>query len=245
MNEQPSADNRVAGIVQAIQRGIRSGRYLAGQSLVERDLAADFGVSRIPVREALRRLAATGIVEIRPYRGAVVRKLSRSEAAHVVDLLNALGTLAVGRAAERIERGDHRRRLQAFLRQQRTARRQERKVQEWIDLNFPFYQLIAEISGNPFLPGLLEQFQLQICRLVADVRFSSALPVPTHDDHRAIAGEILAGRAQGALQAYHRHVAHTRLAIEALPDDAFAAEPQGSGKTPSAAGSGGAGSDSR
>jgi DNA-binding GntR family transcriptional regulator len=164
MPEKAPIATLVEDVVDAIEEGIYQGRYMPGCQLVERDLARDLGVSRIPVREALRRLAALRILEIRPYRGAIVRKLSRSEALDVVEILNALGQLSIEKAVQNIDQGNHGTRLEKFVVRESKSDSKERNVKQWVDLNFPFYQLIAEISGNELVPQLLKQFQLQMYR---------------------------------------------------------------------------------
>ena len=59
-----------------ILQRIRSGQYRSGDRLIPEEIATEIGTSRMPVREAFRRLATEGLVDIRPHRGAVVRKLS-------------------------------------------------------------------------------------------------------------------------------------------------------------------------
>jgi DNA-binding GntR family transcriptional regulator len=222
MPEKAPIATLVEDVVDAIEEGIYQGRYMPGCQLVERDLARDLGVSRIPVREALRRLAALRILEIRPYRGAIVRKLSRSEALDVVEILNALGQLSIEKAVQNIDQGNHGTRLEKFVVRESKSESKERNVKQWVDLNFPFYQLIAEISGNELVPQLLKQFQLQMYRLAWNVNVLDRLPSSTLADHRAIAQGILSRNARTALVAYKRHVGHTMQLIKALPDSAFA-----------------------
>jgi len=226
MADKPPIATLVEDVVEAIEQGIYQGRFMPGCQLVERDLANELGVSRIPVREALRRLAALRILEIRPYRGAVVRKLSRSEALDVVEILNAIGQLSIIKAVENISRDKHAERLKKLIARESAASR-ERKVKEWVDLNFPFYQLIAEISGNGLVPHLLKQFQLQMYRLAWNTNVLDRLPGSTLEDHRAIARSILKRDAGAALAAYKGHVAHTMQLIKALPDSAFSDSPRG------------------
>jgi len=214
----------VGEITEAIERGIREGRYLPGVQLVEQDLAAELGVSRVPIREALRRLAAQRIVEIKPYRGAFVRKLTRREALDVLDILQALGRLAVARAAERIDEGNNRKELQQFMARERPRTKRRHVVKEWIDINYPFYQTIARLSGNPAVPELIHQFQMQMYRLVADSQLSQALQESTLQRHAAIAQAILAGDPKQALHSYDSTVGDTRRALEVMPDTAFAPE---------------------
>lgn len=214
----------VPEIIHAIELRIRKGRYPPGQQLVERELAEEFGVSRVPVREAIRRLASQGILDVRPYKGAIVRKLSRREALDVLEILGALGTLSVVRAAERIGIGDHRKRLAAFVKKEKSRRQQEKQVKEWIDINFPFYQLLAEISCNRLIPDLLEQYQLQMYRLVWDIKFVPNPDKSTVGDHLAVAEAVLKGDAEEAVKAYDRSLHRAQRVIEALPASAFASE---------------------
>lgn len=71
-------------VIDAIKLGIRDARYVPAQRLVEPDLAREYGVSRGSVREALRRLAAEGFVNLERFRGASIIRMSRKQ---VVDLL--------------------------------------------------------------------------------------------------------------------------------------------------------------
>ena len=82
-----------------IRRRILDGRYPAGSQLRQDGLAAEFGASRIPVREALFQLEAEGLVRILPHRGAMVAPLSPADAAEALELYQAKGNVV---AAERV-----------------------------------------------------------------------------------------------------------------------------------------------
>ena len=222
MNSKTEMGSLVEGVVRAIEKGIRKGEYMPGDQLVERELAKELGVSRIPVREALRRLAAQHILQIRPYRGAIVRRLSRSEVSDVIDILHALGVLAVTRAAERIDEGDARKRLKEFMAKKYSYEKRDKKIKEWVDINFPFYHLISEISQNRLVPELNKQFQLQMYRLAWDVELNPGSQKTTFNDHAAIAEAILAGDVKAALAAYTLSHQHAVKTISELPDSAFA-----------------------
>ena len=75
----PAHGATVAFIVERLREDIWAGRLEPGSRLVESDLTARFAVSRGPVREGLRRLSADGLIEHRPHRGAVVRRLTERE----------------------------------------------------------------------------------------------------------------------------------------------------------------------
>src|SRR6185437_4850775 len=80
-------------VAAGIRDAILAGRYGAGERLTEDRLAADFGVSRNPVREALRSLAAEGLVIVAARRGAVVAALRREEAREMIEVRATLEAL--------------------------------------------------------------------------------------------------------------------------------------------------------
>ena len=85
----------------AVRSGIIAGRYLAGARLTEQEIATTVGVSRTPVREALRRLDAEGLVEFTPNLGAIVTVWSEADSDEVFDLRAMLESYSARRATER------------------------------------------------------------------------------------------------------------------------------------------------
>src|SRR6516164_6541602 len=77
--------SRTVAVLEAIKHAILSGELRPGQSLVETDLAEVLGVSKTPVREALKTLAGAGLVTMSPYKGATVRVVDDEQARHVYD----------------------------------------------------------------------------------------------------------------------------------------------------------------
>ncbi|WP_373299831.1 GntR family transcriptional regulator [Amycolatopsis acidiphila] len=88
-------------VVDELRERIVTGRLKPGERLVERDLAEDLGVSRLPVREAIRALESEGFLETPSPRRVVVRQLSRADVEELFDVREALEVLACGLAAER------------------------------------------------------------------------------------------------------------------------------------------------
>lgn len=89
-------------VKQALADDLILGRRRPGERLDEQSLATQYGVSRTPVREALRHLAVSGLVELRPNRGAVVRALATSEAAELFEAAAELDGLCARLSAERM-----------------------------------------------------------------------------------------------------------------------------------------------
>jgi DNA-binding GntR family transcriptional regulator len=88
-------------VIEELRERIIAGRLKPGDRLVERDLAEDLGVSRLPVREAIRALESEGFLETPSPRRVVVRQLSKVDVEELFDVREALEVLACGLAAER------------------------------------------------------------------------------------------------------------------------------------------------
>src|SRR6201996_1150059 len=86
----------------AIREGIISGAFAAGSHLTAQKLASDTGISRTPVREAMRRLHAEGLIKFIPHRGAFVRQLDSKDISKIYDLVLQLETFAAESAAQNI-----------------------------------------------------------------------------------------------------------------------------------------------
>jgi DNA-binding GntR family transcriptional regulator len=78
--------SRTVVVLEAIKRAILAGELTPGQQLVETDLAEKLGVSKTPVREALKTLAGAGMVTMSPYKGATVRRVTSDDARHLYDV---------------------------------------------------------------------------------------------------------------------------------------------------------------
>ena len=147
--------DRLAG---EIQSKVLSGAVPVGSRLRQEALAEEFGVSRTPVREALRQLQASGLVELLPNRGAIVRGPSAREIREAYEIRAELEGLAAELAAERISDRDlHRlqeaQRLFQDAVETLIARRAKqpapwRDESLWVQANDLFHQAILDASGN-------------------------------------------------------------------------------------------------
>lgn len=141
----------------AIRDGIAAGRYPPGARLVEEAIAEREGVSRTPVRQALRRLEREGVVEIRERRGAAVRPMSPRELSDLYEVRARLEAFACELASERADEPQIRelaRVAEGFARATRIAD-DEARLEAVRDRNDAFHQAIAEATGNAFLSLVL------------------------------------------------------------------------------------------
>lgn len=163
MGKQSGEGTRVLGeqdlplrdqVRNEIRKRISYGKLVPGQRLIEQVLADEFGVSRIPVREALRMLESEGLVETFPRKGVVVKIFSREDLEHLYEVRTALEVAAFRLAAERGIPKDIRK-LEVLL--ERAAKGLEKEdFAEIAQLNVQFHETIIRMAGNPFLSSMLE-----------------------------------------------------------------------------------------
>jgi DNA-binding GntR family transcriptional regulator len=146
---------------EAVRSGIIAGRYNAGARLTEQEIATSVGVSRTPVREALRRLDAEGLVEFTPNLGAVVTTWNEADSDEIFDLRAMLESYGARRATTRATDGQiaELRRL-AEAQYQESLEREPGHLERIAELNSQFHRRLQEAAASPrlgrALAGLIE-----------------------------------------------------------------------------------------
>ena len=197
--------SRTVAVLEAIKHAILAGELKPGQSLVETDLAEVLGVSKTPVREALKTLAGAGLVTMNPYKGAVVRVVDDEQAWHVYDARLLIEPEALARA---VTRGHewlpaH----QALHRADHAADQAERSL-----ANRDFHRELYAGCGNPLLIKMLDDLRDQTALVsVAAWRHEPdwlCTPSWEHeaDEHRAVLQAAENGDAEGAAALLRGHI---------------------------------------
>jgi DNA-binding GntR family transcriptional regulator len=209
-------------VVDSIVRAIRAGVYVPGQRLIEADLTRDYQVSRGPVREALKRLAAEGVLTLTRHRGAYVRALSRAEVRDSLTVLEVLVGLMSKLAAKHIHEGDNAATMrQAFHRL--LAFRKEGGAAAFLDERRSFYDTILQIGGNHELQRMLPLMQIHLLRMQFQAYITPRDREKQFAEYRTITDTILSGDGRRAEKVASLHVRRTRLSLMRLPDEAFPA----------------------
>jgi DNA-binding GntR family transcriptional regulator len=197
---------------ETMRRAILIGRYKPGERLVEDRLSTELGISRVPIREALRRLAGDGLVVLRPNRSAVVADISTELANDLVEVRATLEGLNARLAARHHEPHiiDELRRV---LREGNKAAH-GRSVPDLVRLNGDFHDKLAEAGGNAILWDIMRTLRERTGIVFA--RNTAARAVQDWDEHSRILNAVIEGDEELASLLATRHV---RLAAEA----AFAA----------------------
>ena len=202
-------------------KGLYEGRYVPGQRLVESDLGREYRVGRGCIREALNRLTAEGIVTSELHRGAQIRALTRDEVQEMLAVLEMLVGLAARLAAEHIDSENHRRLLRDALAHLKTFTTPT-DFFEFVRARNRFYQVLLGIGGNAELRRLLPGMHTHLVR--SQFRTHQHGPQAKRlKDYVQIADAVMAGDASLAERTGRQHIRRVAQAIDALPDEAFAA----------------------
>lgn len=202
----------VDNIAAAIRDRIMTGQIPIGSQLRQAELAQDFGVSRTPIREALRQLQAGGLIDLLPHRGAVVRVPSPWEVREAYQVRAELEGLAASLAADHISRADV-----AMLRAANKTM-YERSVEESEKQSDPtdgsrrendlFHHTIAHLSGNSRLSRSIDEINETFPRnvsaqlLLTDTRHRDA----NYEEHERILDALERGDGEAARSEMREHV---------------------------------------
>ena len=207
-------------VVDAITRNLRAGVFVPGQRLIEADLTKDLRVSRGPVREALKRLAAEGVLTVTRNRGAYVRALSRVEVRDSLVVLEALVGVMADLAARRIGENDNAARMRDSFKRL-SAYKEDGGTAAFLDARRYFYDTIMQIGGNHELIRILPLMQIHLLRMQFQAYITPRDREKQFKEYAAITDTILAGNGARARAAGSSHIRRTRLSLMRLPDEAF------------------------
>ncbi|OKI18588.1 GntR family transcriptional regulator [Streptomyces sp. CB03911] len=195
-------------LCRAIREDVIRGVHRPGSRLTEESMAARYGVSRVPVREALRTLEAEGFLQSRPYAGIVVVELDDAEAEDLLEVRALLEPLGAGRAALR-RTPEQLGRLKELVLLGRTAI-EDGRLDELARLNSRFHEVIAAASGSRTLSQLVTQLSQKIAWV-----YSVDLPRRAQDswrEHEEIVAAVEQGDPEAAREVVARHIAAAQSA---------------------------------
>jgi DNA-binding GntR family transcriptional regulator len=207
-------------VCEGIRDRIIAGQLRPGDRLLEREVAEEFGVSRIPVREAIRVLLSEGFLEALSPRKIVVKQLSFQDVLDLFDLREALEVLAVRRATERAGKPQ----LDALRRLLDSAQKATRtgRAARISRANTAFHHHIVEIAGNTMLATTLQPLEGRMRWLFQQVDDPEAV----WEEHSALYEAIAARDVDRAAEQALHHVRHYReVAVRVLFEEAEPALP--------------------
>jgi DNA-binding GntR family transcriptional regulator len=212
-----------AAVAERLRRRILSGALADGAPLRQDALAAELGVSRIPVREALAQLEAEGLVRLEPHRGAFVAGLSADDVAELFELRAAIEPLLLRRAVPRLAADDldaAAAALAAF-----DAALAAGDADRWGELNWRFHAALYRKAGRPRMLRLAQELNNSAARCVRLHLGLAGTPPRAHNDHHRLLELCRAGAVDAAAALLARHILEAGRALSVLLARPAATEP--------------------
>ena len=194
---------------ESIRELVIDGELRPGDRLVERQLAARLGVSRVPVREALRQLTHEGFVEERPTRGMVVRRLDEADVETLFDVRASLEDLLCQRVVASASEADLDRVEALVTRAYDALTRGD--LRETVALNAAFHAALVEVAGSGVLAAVMEPVSGRMKWLLSQHDEPQAMTA----DHAAILRALRDRDVVSARRLCRDHLATSRAAAGA------------------------------
>lgn len=197
-------------VVDELRSRILSGQLPSGSVLRQEALADELGVSRIPLREAMRLLSAEGLVDVYPHKGAYVSMLSKEEVQEFFDLRLRLEPWLFHEAAMRISTAelDRAERL--------VARMDSAGAEEWGALNWELHELLYAAAGRPAAMSIVRALHEKSERYFRFQVVNAPIRQQAHDEHLALIDLCRHRQADKAQVALERHIADAADQILAI-----------------------------
>jgi DNA-binding GntR family transcriptional regulator len=190
---------------------IIKGSIRPGQRVEEQAVATQFGVSRTPVRDALRQLAGTGLVEFRPNKGVTVVDMKLDELMEMFEALGELEALCAKMAAQRMTQLE-RRALENLQNAATTIVHAEDEA-AYFDLNNQIHQAIYSGSHNQSVAAVTENFRQRLMPFRSSAGIVTHRMRDSHAEHQKLVDAIIPGDAAKAHEAMRSHVARSSLTV--------------------------------
>ena len=205
-------------VAERLRQRIFAHELPPGTWIDEQKLAEQYGISRTPLREALKVLAAEGLVILKPRRGCYVTEISQRDLDEIFPLIALLEGHCAGEAVKKMTPAELERLRAVHARLESSAR--EQRIAAFFEANQEFHQGLQEIAGNRWLMQLVQDLRkvLNLSRrhsLSREGRLAQSLA-----EHRAILAAIEAGDAPAAAAHMQAHLLSGREALAHLENKA-------------------------
>lgn len=195
-------------LAQRLREVIDAGRWRPGELVRQEQIAAEYGVSRIPVREALAQLQSEGLLEIAHYRGA---RVSRPRAVEIDELFD-LRLLVEGDLLARALGGHDQRSLRELTRLQDRLEDAEDRL-GWISGDITFHEALYGPAERPRSLALFRQLRAPIDRFSVQALGPGTRKQGWADEHRQLIAAVAAGEAAAAKAILEQHLQATRAVV--------------------------------
>lgn len=206
-------------VCESLRDAIRKGILKPGQRIMEIKLAEELGVSRTPVREAIRKLELEGYVVMMPRRGTYVADMSIRDINEIFEIRTALESLSNGLAAEHITEDEleHLQRLLVviggYIKEYEDGPDREAAMDKIVKTDIEFHDLLYHAARNNRLVGIISNLRDQLTRFrTLSMSYPGRLEA-TLDEHREIVETIANGDGRAARKAAVHHVENSEKTL--------------------------------
>ena len=203
-------------VAERLRQRIFAHELTPGTWIDEQKLAEQYGISRTPLREALKVLASEGLVELKPRRGCYVTEISRQDLDDIFPLMAMLEGRCAAEAVAKAGAGD----IEALkdIHERLEAAARDGRIDAFFEANQEFHRKIQELSGNRWLLSVIQDLRkvLKLSRLHSlslEGRLQQSL-----DEHRRIVAALSARNAEEAEKLMHDHLLSGREALAKMED---------------------------
>ena len=190
-----------------IREDILSGAFMRGSRLTEQSICSRYKVSRTPVREALGRLDAEGLITLEKNRGAFIYGFSEKDADDLLELRRTAEIIAVRRAVENADKDDIAGLDELFEFMEFYTDKND--IGRMTTINSAFHKMIHHSTHNRFLERLLNRYDLYVGELRPENHFAANYLRDVLTEHRAIYDAIKKRDAQQGVKAMLAHLDNT------------------------------------
>jgi len=198
-------------VADRLREQIFSKQLASGSWLDEQSLADQFGISRTPMREAIKVLASEGLVTIKMRRGAYVTEVARIDLEQIFTILSLLEGQAAKETATKATEAELNMLDHLHHRLEKAAA--DRDIEQFFDINVKFHELIQDIAGNRWMNGVIADLRKVLKLHRRDSLTSTGRLQNSLVEHREILRSILKRDEQAAESAMRKHLAR---GLEAL-----------------------------
>ncbi|MES2587169.1 MAG: GntR family transcriptional regulator [Pseudomonadota bacterium] len=199
-------------VAERLREQIFSHELAPGSWLDEQSLAAHFGISRTPMREAIKVLASEGLVTTKMNKGAYVTEVDRRDLEQIFTVLSLLEGQAAKETAINASEAQLTHLDNLHHRLEKAAA--DRDAEQFFEINVKFHELIQEIAGNKWMNGVIEDLRKVLKLQRRDSLSRGGRLLSSLLEHREILQAILKRDAPGAEAAMRKHLAHGLEAVK-------------------------------
>lgn len=212
-------------VYDAIKKSILYGELAADEKVTESSIAKTLGVSRTPVREALRSLCSEGYVKLTPNASFVVNKFTKKDAIEALEIRRQIEGFAARQAAERVASKqvktsaiEQRIRLERSGEKRLYNTSEEKRFFAFTELDIAFHAFIAGICGNSKIDLVERMIQDRMARACVSQNSDNTMIEACANQHDAILHAILEGDGDAAEVCSDAHIYFVIQLVMSLPD---------------------------